>query len=696
MCQVLWIRECVSLTKEINLHNIPLSFYLRNMRAEKIEGRIVEFIEEGRFVCALCIGKKKNRLHILTSNNKEMNISSNRILFASKSLIDVSKPRPQLLEYLSNAEKERERLKEKVNVKELWELVKDEEEIFSNEYLAELAFEGEISDAHLSAVMRALFEDKLYFKLKNGLFIPNTEEQIALLIQKEEEEKRKKELIEKGSAWIKEVLEGKDVQKPDFADYVVKILSDMFLFGREAKDYEVGSEILSRVGISDLYFIKDLLVKIGVWEEDENIELIKKDIPLSFSARVKNEAKEIKEKEISLEGRRILEDLDTFTIDSEDTKDFDDALSIEIDKEKEEIVVGIHIADVSEWIPVNSAIDLEARRRGSSCYLPRRQIPMLPEELSHEFLSLKKGERRLALSLFVRIDIEGNIKDYEFVPTVIKVKKQLSYNAVNKILSEKSDEKLCELYRLAKIFREKRIKKGAVNISLPEVKILFEEGLSIKLIPQDTPAHLIVAEFMILYNWLFAKVCVENNIPILFRTQDNNIDIIPIQEGEDKIYHAIQQIRRFGPMLISTSPAPHNVLGLDVYTQATSPLRRYLDLVVQRQLKSYILKKTFPYTTKELKDIRMEVEPIVRELQAIAKSRIRYWTIKYLAQHIGEKQRAIILDELKNKYRIVLPDVLLVAEIKKKPGMIFSPGTEIWVKVKKADPWKDLIKLEYA
>jgi len=666
------------------------------MQTQKIEGKIIEFIEEGHFTCALCLSKKRNRIHVLTCNNKEINISVNRILCASKLSIDISKPRSELLEYISNAEKEREMLKKKVNVKELWELVKDEKEVFGNEDLAQLVFGKEISDAHVSAVMRALFEDKLYFKLKDGLFIPHTEEQIAAVMQKKAEEERKKELVEKGSIWIKNILEGKEIEKFEFADHVTKILSDIFLFGKEAKDYEIGKEILSKIGVRDAYLIKDILVKLGVWEEDENIELIKKNIPLSFSVKIKNEVEKIKRKRIDFKNRKILEDLEVFTIDSEDTKDFDDALSIEQISE-EETKIGIHIADVSEWIPANSVIDLEARKRGSSCYLPRRQIPMIPEELSHEFLSLKKGEPRLAVSLFIKMDCKGNIKDYEFVPTVIKVKEQFSYDAVDKILKEGKDEKLCELYRIATILREKRIRKGAINISLPEVKIIFgEKELFIKLIPQDTPAHTIVAEFMILYNWLCAKMCFDKNIPVLFRTQDKTIDIVPAQEGENKIYHAIQQIRKFGPMLISTSPAPHNVLGLDVYTQATSPLRRYLDLVVQRQIKSYILKKVPVYTTKELEEIRMEVEPVVRELQTITKNRIRYWTIKYLAQHIGEKQKAIVLDELKKKYRVILPDILLTAEIKKKSGVILAPGTEVWVVVKKADPWKDTLELEYA
>jgi len=149
-------------------------------------------------------------------------------------------------------------------------------------------------------------------------------------------------------------------------------------------------------------------------------------------------------------------------------------------------------------------------------------------------------------------------------------------------------------------------------------------------------------------------------------------------------------------MIISTTPAPHNVLGLEIYTQATSPLRRYLDLVVQRQLKSFLLNRKPEYELKELEEIRIEIEPIIKEIQLITRNRIRYWTIKYLKKHIGEVFKAIVLDELKKRYKIVLPDFLLIAELKKKVGALLSPGSEILVKVKKADPWRDIIELEHA
>lgn len=653
-----------------------------------MEGRLIEFIEEGQVILGLCLATKKKKLHVLTVNNKEINISANRVLLSS-TMIDISKPRSELLERLLKAEQEREKLKTKVNVEELWELVKDEDELFDTKDLAQLVFGPDITEVHVSATFRALFENKIYFKLKNGVFVPNTEQQVSQIIERQLEEKRKKELIEQGSKWIRDILEGKSPDSPPFADKIIKVLMDFFLFEKEAKDRDFAQQLLARSGISDPFLIKDLLIKIGVWEEDENVELLKKRIPLSFSNKILDEVRRLRKDSLSIQERVDLRDKDIFTIDGEDTKDFDDALSIE--KKEDGFRIGVHISDVSEFIKIGSLIDLEARKRTVSCYLPRRQIPMLPEQLSHDLLSLRKDEDRLAISLFVDMDYEGNIKEYKFVPTVIRVKEQLTYNSVDNDLDRNKD--LLEFYNLALKLKQKRIRKGALDISLPEVRVLFNDKISIRLIPQDTPAHTIVAEFMILYNWLCAKICFENNIPLLFRTQEKSADILP-KEGVNKLYYTLQQIKNLGPMIISTTPAPHNVLGLEIYTQATSPLRRYLDLVVQRQLKAFLFRGKPEYSVKQLEEIRMEVEPVLREIQAISRNRIRYWTLKYLADHTGDVYKAIVLDELKRKYRIVLIDFLLIAEIKKKKGVLI--GSEIEVKIKKVDPWRDIVELEYA
>jgi len=149
------------------------------------------------------------------------------------------------------------------------------------------------------------------------------------------------------------------------------------------------------------------------------------------------------------------------------------------------------------------------------------------------------------------------------------------------------------------------------------------------------------------------------------------------------------------PLSIQTEPGPHSGLGVDVYIHATSPIRRYLDLVNQRQLHHYLLEKGAVYNEKDLAEIQMAVEPTLKKLGVIKRNRIRYWILKYLSLNRGKKLRALVLDELKNKYRVVLTDFLMIADLKRTNGMILRQGQEIVVEAKKTDPWDDIISLEY-
>ncbi len=128
----------------------------------------------------------------------------------------------------------------------------------------------------------------------------------------------------------------------------------------------------------------------------------------------------------------------------------------------------------------------------------------------------------------------------------------------------------------------------------------------------------------------------------------------------------------------------------------SSPIRRYLDLVIQRQIGSFLSNGSPVYNQEELEKIRVSVTPVLRDLGMVKRNRIRYWIQKYLQQYVGEKFSAIILDVMKTRYRILLPGFLLVAEIKRENGQDFSPGEDIMVRVEKSDPWNDLLSLEYA
>jgi exoribonuclease-2 len=657
------------------------------------QGKIIEYIEQGRVVCTLCLQDKGNRLHLLTPQNREINIPPKRALLVSKSSIDSLIPREDLLNRLKQTEESRERLKEKIQVKELWELIRDEKESFDYEYLAQLCFGEVISDEHISALVRALFEDKLYFRMKDGRFLPNTDERVEQIVCQREEEAAREESLRLGSALLKEALQNKIVHPHQHQKEIIDILIELALYGKEAPNYKYGKELFLRAGISDIQQARKILIKLGVWEEDEILDLLRFDIRTSFDENQLGESEQLNKFEIESEGLEDLRSLPCLTIDGPLTRDFDDALSIETDGDY--VRLGIHIADVAGVIAPDSILDKEASQRGSSLYLPLRQIPMIPLNLSHDTLSLKEGCDRAAISLLARFDKEGHLFDYRFVPSLIRVRRRLTYDQVNEQFQ--GERELVQMRRLSEQMRQKRIDQGALILSLPEllVKVDSDSSISLEMISQETPSRIIVAECMILYNWLASRFCRDNNIPILYRGQQAPSERLSIDET-GYVYFVFKQRRKLNPLVIDTEPRPHSGLGLDAYATLSSPIRRYFDLINQRQIKSFLLKGAPVYDRGALENIRISVEPTLKDLGRIHRNRNRYWIQKYFMQHIGESFSAIILDTMKNRFRILLPDFLFVAEMKRENGQDFSPGKSIMVRVKKSDPWNDLLSIEYA
>ncbi len=656
------------------------------------QGRIIEYIDQGSFICTLCLQDKGNKLHLLTPLNREVNLSPKRALVISDGSMNTLGPRAELLNILKRAEDRRNHLQEQVKTRELWELIRGEKESFDYKYLAQLSFGEEITDDHISAIVRALFEDKLYFKMKEGRFLPNSESRVDQLIQQREEEAKREEILREGSAWLKAVSEERTVQDPLLKEEILSLLIDLVLYEKDAPTFRQGKDLLLRSGILHIEAARALLIKLGIWEEDENLELLKMDIRTSFNEDQLEESEMLAGKEIVTAGREDLRHLPLMTIDGPMTQDFDDALSMEI--EGDTFRLGIHIADVACALPVDCLLYEEASRRVSSLYLPRRQVPMIPPGLSQDTLSLREGRDRPAISLFCRLDKNGELLEHRFVPSLVRIQRQLTYDQVNDLY--KGEDLLDKMVQLSQRLRQKRIDQGALILSLPEVaiKMGMDSSISLEMISQETPSRMMVSEFMILFNCLTARFCRDNDIPILYRWQEKPTEKLPPGDMY-YVFYVFQQRRKLNPLLIGTEPKPHTGLGLDVYTNASSPLRRFLDLVIQVQVRNFLLNRAPVYNEEALEKIRMYVEPVSRDLARVKRNRTRYWIHKYLQQHVGENFSALILYGMKKKYRVLLKDFMFMAELKRENGRNFFAGEQIQIKIKKVDPQNDLLKLEY-
>jgi len=657
------------------------------------EGKIIEYIDQRKIVLSVCLKDKGNKLQLLTISNHEVSISPKRALLISSAILNTSRSKGELLQELKVIEKIRTDYMAQASVQDLWELTHEENRAFTYKYLAQLSFGRDITDDHISALVRALFADGAYFKIKDGSFIPNSPDKVEQIIKaREAAELRERELAE-GANFLKEIINNRYPEEPPLKDKIIELLIQLALYGKDAPDYKLGKEMFSRAGIKNIDNARRILVNLNIWDEDENLDLHRFKIRPNFSELTLKETDSVMKKEVGSAEREDLTDLSIFTIDGPHTKDFDDALSL--DPIGEGYRLGVHITDLTPFIKVEGHLDREASNRASSIYLPVTQIPMFPPSLSNDALSLVKGFKRFAISLFAHFDRDWNLNNFYFTPTIVRVEKQLTYDQVNTIYKE--EPVFSALYQLCQALRQKRVANGAMLIPLPEIHFEFDNnsGICPRLIEQNTPSKIIVSECMILYNRLTAKFAAEKGLPILYRSQESPQERLSIDDS-NYIYYVFRQRRKLRPLFIDTIPHPHSSLGVDIYTNATSPLRRYTDVLVQRQIYSVIFQKSPVYEELRLKELNMVIQQTLKDIDLIKRNQVRYWMLKYLAGCINDSFKAIVFQKFKYKYSIILTDLLFVADLPNVSGLDLSPGEEIKVAVKKSDPWDDILILEIA
>jgi len=410
-----------------------------------------------------------------------------------------------------------------------------------------------------------------------------------------------------------------------------------------------------------------------------------------FPEDVLREAENIIKKPLSLEGVEDLTHLETYSIDDDTTEDIDDAISIT--ESSEGLMVGVHIADVGSLIPKWSLLDQEALRRGETIYLPEGNIHMFPLELVRSRLSLFEGTPRFAISLLILFDNNLSIKSYRFTKSKILVRKNLSYSQAEDFL--KSGHIGCRLVEIALNLRRKRIEAGAFIVELPDLKIgIREDGsIEIKKIYMNTIAHLVVSEFMILTNWLSARFFKDRGIPAIFRSQPEPVSEEAKELDENDPLFPLRVVKFLKPSRMGLSPEPHSFLGLDAYVQITSPIRRYLDLVLQRQLLSELEGREPCYTVEELERIYFQVESSVREKRIVERARERYWLLKYLKGMEGRYITGVVSSLRESTASVYLPDYLLEVPVSVTSGLSVKEEDVVKLKVERVDPLRRRIFL---
>ncbi|MBM4296012.1 MAG: VacB/RNase II family 3'-5' exoribonuclease [Deltaproteobacteria bacterium] len=657
-------------------------------------GYLVEFYDEKRLLCGLVADLKGERLQVVAQTGRELTLAPKRVLHACPATLPGSASRQQILTYLEETNRQREALKAAVNLEELWELLVTENQGLTGEEMADLWF-GRTEPDKVAALGRALREDRFLFKYKDHLWLPHPPEVVADLKEQYQRELKSRQELEEGAAWLQAVFSGEAAPAPAFRDRLVELLKAMAVLGADAPDYEQGKAFLEKARLPAPDAAFRLLVRLGVFEEDEDLDLYRLEVPREFSAETLGLSRALRDSpppDPYAAQRLDLTGLECITIDGEQTRDFDDALSLE------EVPggwrLGVHIAEVSAMVAPGTPLDLEARERGTSIYLPERRLPMLPEEISEDSLSLLAREERRALSFLVKLDEQGELQDWLITPSLIRVDRRLTYSQVEGLLSH--DPQLAQMSKLSRALKQRRLAQGGYELHLPEVWVMFTpQGLQIKVESQETPSRQLVAEAMVLANWLAAVFLMERSLPAIYRSQPEPREAIKRQEGKS-LFELWQDRRNLSRVVMDLTPQPHWGLGLNCYTLATSPIRRYLDLVIHRQFHAALAEEPPRYRRQELEGIIAVIDPAMRRAGMLKTRRLRYWLLKYLAGKIGQKMPALVLEALPNRYRLMLPDLLLEFLFPSPATAKLTPGETIQVRLDRVSPREDQIKVSLA
>jgi exoribonuclease-2 len=658
-------------------------------------GRVIEFIEGRSFLTAVVTRVKSNKVLVLSENDREMSISSGRIMHETHYGLDLTQPRHELVKKLQEISRHRSELSSKLDLVELWELLEGEGEEFSYEFLAELAWPGSVAGDQAAAALRSVFSDGIYFRMRPDTAVRHSAEKVEQMTTvRIRDQEREKELAE-GSDWLSKVWYDECGQEPGCRDRVVKILHDMALYNSNAPELKWGKQLLERADLgSDHLLPFKLLVKIGEMNVHENLDLIREGLPVCFSAEVLSEAEVVaRDTTWQQEPRRDLTHLEVITADSGGAKDFDDAVSLDLNGDH--LLLGVHIADVSAVVKPDSLLDREAMGRTTSIYMPDRRIPMLPEVLSEERLSLKEKEVRPAFSMLAELTESGEVSHYEFVPSLLTVKRQLSYQDVDAAVGH--DLLLGRMFQLSKSLKAKRIAQGALILPMPKLNVfLTPDGeIGVNLTLWDNPGRSMISEFMILANHLAARYLYERGEPCFYRQQNEPSERIVTPETTcDDLYTCLKQRRFISRVNWGLEPLPHSGMGLALYTNLTSPLRRYIDLVIQRQIRALSRGGAALYSEEQMNEILTYVEGLRKRALRVQNLRRRYWLLLYLAGRIGQEHEALVLERHPHRWRIFLTDLMMDADLPVRHGQTLELGQTINIKIKHVDPRNDILKFE--
>jgi len=524
-----------------------------------------------------------------------------------------------------------------------------DEETVNIDDLAEFIY-GEVSAPSLWKTW-ILLQEKVYFYGDLNEIKANSKETINKILSEREEKERG---IKEWSDYIERV-KNKLVNESD----LIKLREvESLAFGHETNNRTMKAINQESTPLK----AHQLLLRLDLWSDKIN------PYPKRFNCALQNPEFDIPESD---NGKRIdLTALETYAIDSEHTKDPDDAVSFDGE------YLWVHIADVASMIVPDSEIDLESRGRGSTLYLPEKSINMIPLSIV-EKLGLGLSEKSVALSFKIKINDDGKPVCEKITPSLIKVKR-ISYNEADNLMENSLFSKI---NNLVDRFNKRRANNGSMDIILPEADISvnnlnsdnifgkesclkinsskFVSEMNIKINKIEmTKSRKMVATIMLLTNEAVAQWLYENNIPAPYVSQNAPEEI----KQPKTLAQTISYLKTFQKSKLSLNPSIHAGLGLDKYVRTTSPLRRYSDLLVHQQIRAFLLNKDL-ISSDQVEEKMNEAEFTAYNCTMASRLSSRHWKLIYIKQLENKEFDGVLIDKRGGKGIVLIPELAIEAKV---------------------------------
>ncbi|TVU52684.1 MAG: RNB domain-containing ribonuclease [Arthrospira sp. PLM2.Bin9] len=582
-----------------------------------------------------------------------------------------------------------------------WEILIEEGETVDPTGMALLLFSEE-TPAQCYASHLLLCNDKLYFKQKGDRYEPRPPNQVAEIKHQQEVEQQREQETQLFWQRVEQCLGGEVVEWQGSDRARLDALERFALYGEEASHTGPALETLSSLNRPQTPGASfQLLVDLGIWSLHENLSLWRSQIPTQFPAKVLDVAQyylQSPQPDPDQDRRFDLTHLKVYTIDDESTREIDDGVSLEFLEDGTQ-KIWIHIADPTRLIQPGDELDLEARRRTTSVYLPTGMIPMFPSELATGPMSLVQGKICCALSFGVVLNEDGSVKDYSIHTSIIKPTYRLTYDDVDEMLhlGIKAEPEIEILGKFAKLRQQWRSSQGAISIYMPESMIKVDGDEVIVKLLDDSLSRQMVAEMMILTGEVAARYGQEHNLALPYRSQPQP-ELPPEEELLQLPAGAVRAcaLRRYMPRSeVSLTPARHASLALETYTQVTSPIRRYSDLLAHFQIKAHLRGEEPAFSVEQMQEMVMSLGPAVKEASKVERETNRYWSLEYLRRQADEVWEAILLRWLREDSNLGL---VMLEELGLELPMRFNRdialGDRFEVKVTHSDPRQDVIQFQ--